>query len=170
MEKHLSEIEIKNLLDYQITTIIRTIYLGTMLGEFELKINDKLSSGKPVLGSEVSEIYFELLKEYFSDIGILVPEYYKHEWVIKNQLYYDSSYFSWAMAYTAALIMVNEDNQDNSEFIKSILGGMSLSDAHYSSEVLELLNINFDSEHIKKALKTKAIWIEKNHTKTNTPR
>jgi oligoendopeptidase F len=66
-----------------------TLFRQTLFAEFELKIHERAEKGEPLTGEKLSELYLDLLREYYGDAqGVCrVPDLMSVEWAFVSQFW-----------------------------------------------------------------------------------
>ena len=82
-----------------------TIYRQTMFSEFERKISDKINNDEPLTADILSQIYYDLNKDYFGK-NVTVDEDIKYEWERIPHFYYNFYVYKYATGLSAAASIV----------------------------------------------------------------
>ena len=82
-----------------------TIYRQTMFSEFERKLYDRIGNDKPVTADILSNIYYELNKDYFGS-GVVIDDEIRYEWERIPHFYYNFYVFQYATGLSAAASIV----------------------------------------------------------------
>ena len=82
-----------------------TIYRQTMFSEFERKISDRVNSDEPITADILSDIYYNLNKEYFGK-NVVIDEDIRYEWERIPHFYYNFYVYKYATGLSAAASIV----------------------------------------------------------------
>ena len=100
-----------------------TIYRQTMFSEFERKIYHKIGNDEPLTADILSDIYYELNKEYFGP-DVYIDDEIRHEWARIPHFYYNFYVYKYATGLSAAASIVTRllngtlKGEDYLEFLK----------------------------------------------------
>ncbi len=81
-----------------------TLFRQTLFAEFEMKIHEMGEQGEPLTGEKLSELYLNLLKDYYGDAqGVCkVKDLYGIEWAYIPHFYYNFYVYQYATSLTAS--------------------------------------------------------------------
>lgn len=81
-----------------------TLFRQTQFAEFELMIHEITENGQPLPGEKFSELYLDLVKEYYGhdDKVCIVEDYIRYEWTYIPHFYYDYYVYQYATSFTAS--------------------------------------------------------------------
>ena len=82
-----------------------TIFRQTMFSEFERKISDRVNSDEPITADILSDIYYNLNKEYFGK-NVVIDEDIRYEWERIPHFYYNFYVYKYATGLSAAASIV----------------------------------------------------------------
>ena len=100
-----------------------TIYRQTMFSEFERKIYSKVNHGEPLTADILSDIYYDLNKDYFGK-NVVIDDEIRYEWERIPHFYYSFYVYKYATGLSAAASIVTRlldgslDPQDYLSFLK----------------------------------------------------
>ena len=100
-----------------------TIYRQTMFSEFERKIYDRIANDKPLTADILSDIYYELNKDYFGS-NTFIDDEIRYEWERIPHFYYNFYVYKYATGLSAAasiatrLLNGSLDPEDYLSFLK----------------------------------------------------
>ena len=116
------------LINYFLEQFRTTLYRQTMFAEFELKINELVSSGESLTADMLNNIYMELNKLYFGEGMTYDPEI-ALEWARIPHFYYNYYVYQYATGYSAAIALstriLNEGESAVKDYIGFLSGGCS---------------------------------------------
>lgn len=81
-----------------------TVFRQTQFAQFEGTIHERAEKGKPLTGDALTQIYYDLLKEYYGhDQGIChIPDRYAIEWAYVPHFYLNFYVYQYATSFTAS--------------------------------------------------------------------
>ncbi len=81
-----------------------TLFRQTLFAEFEMLIHEMAEKGEPLTGEKLTELYLELLKEYYGhDKGVCdIKDLYGIEWAYIPHFYYNFYVYQYATSITAS--------------------------------------------------------------------
>lgn len=82
-----------------------TIYRQTMFSEFERKIYDKVNNDEPLTADILSNIYYDLNKDYFGN-DVVIDDEIRYEWERIPHFYYNFYVYKYATGLSAAASIV----------------------------------------------------------------
>ena len=82
-----------------------TIYRQTMFSEFERKIYDKVNNDEPLTADLLSNIYYDLNKDYFGN-DVVIDDEIRYEWERIPHFYYNFYVYKYATGLSAAASIV----------------------------------------------------------------
>ena len=82
-----------------------TIYRQTMFSEFERKISNKVNHDEPLTADILSDIYYNLNKDYFGD-NVIIDDEIRYEWERIPHFYYSFYVYKYATGLSAAASIV----------------------------------------------------------------
>ena len=83
-----------------------TIYRQTMFSEFERTIYEKIGNDEPLTADILSDIYYELNKEYFGN-NVYIDDEIRYEWERIPHFYYNFYVYKYATGLSAASSIVS---------------------------------------------------------------
>ena len=83
-----------------------TIYRQTMFSEFERKIYKKIGNDEPITADILSDIYYELNKDYFGE-NVFIDDEIRYEWERIPHFYYNFYVYKYATGLSAATSIVS---------------------------------------------------------------
>lgn len=108
-----------------------TLFRQTQFAEFELTIHEITGRGEPLTGEKFSELYFDLVKEYYGhDKAIChVNDYIRMEWAYIPHFYYNYYVYQYATSFTASQALAEKirkgDEADRELYLKFLSSGGS---------------------------------------------
>lgn len=146
------EEKIKCLLDFLEKTRA-TIYRQVMFAEFEMKAHELYEKDIPLTEQLLSDIYFELNKQYFGK-NVKMHEYIKYEWMRIPHFYSSFYVYKYATGLAAALSiatdLLNGKQDIQNKYIEFLSSGCS----KYPLDTLKLVNVDLtNKESIEKSFK-----------------
>lgn len=136
-----------------------TIYRQTMFSEFERKIYQKIGNDEPVTADILSDIYYELNKEYFGK-DIVIDDEIRYEWERIPHFYYNFYVYKYATGLSAAASIVTRlldgslDPEDYKAFLKCgkskspldslKVAGVDLTDKNVINNALDMFESTID--------------------------
>ena len=121
-----------------------TLFRQTQFAEFELTIHEITAKGESLTGEKFSELYFDLVKEYYGhDLGICrVNDYVKMEWAYIPHFYYNYYVYQYATSFTASQALAERIRKGNSQDRKQYLSFLSSGGSDYP--INQLKNTGID--------------------------
>ena len=122
-----------------------TIFRQTLFAEFELKVHEMVENQEPVTGENLSNLYYDLVKEYYgNDKGVCVVDpYVAYEWEyiphFVNYTYYVYQYSTSIIYSTALAEKVLAEGQPAVDKYYNILKGGS---SEYPIELIKKAGID----------------------------
>jgi oligoendopeptidase F len=85
-------------------TLKATVFRQTQFADFELQVHQLAQQGKPLTGTSMAKLYFDITKKYYGhDQGVcIVDDYIAHEWSAIPHFYRSYYVFQYATSFTAA--------------------------------------------------------------------
>ena len=136
-----------------------TIYRQTMFSEFERKIYQKIGNDEPVTADILSDIYYELNKEYFGK-DVVIDDEIRYEWERIPHFYYNFYVYKYATGLSAAASIVTRlldgslDPEDYKAFLKCgkskspldslKVAGVDLTDKNVINNALDMFESTID--------------------------
>jgi oligoendopeptidase F len=99
---------------------------------FENEIEKRLKANEPPQASEISQIYYNLIKQFFGD-DVIIPEEFKYEWMTIAQPFRTYEHQYWPVAMSAACAILERIDEDT---IKDLLIGKTKADSDRSHQIL----------------------------------
>ena len=130
-----------------------TIYRQTMFAEFEKTIYEKRENGESLTHENISQIYYELNKEYFGE-NVVVDDLIKYEWERIPHFYYNFYVYKYATGLSAACYIadsiLNNKPGAKENYIKFLSSGSS----DYPVNELKIAGVDMENpEVIESAIK-----------------
>lgn len=153
LKKSESKEEKLNILNSLMELFKGTIYRQTMFAEFEKIIYEKRENGESLTHENISQIYYDLNKEYFGE-DVVVDDLIKYEWERIPHFYYNFYVYKYATGLSAAcyiadgILNVRENALEN--YIKFLSSGSS----DYPVNELKIAGVDMENpEVIESAIK-----------------
>jgi len=140
------------LINYFLEQFRTTLYRQTMFAEFELKINQMTENGEGITADNISDIYYELNRQYFGE-DIIIDRDIALEWARIPHFYYNYYVYQYATGYSAAIALsrriLKEGKKAVDDYIRFLSGGCSESPI----DLLKIAGVDMStSEPVNEAL------------------
>ena len=128
-------------LEYYRTTLFRQ----TQFAEFELKTHQLVEAGKSLTGEELSNLYLEILRTYYShnNQDIVIEDLYGIEWAHIPHFYYNFYVFQYSTSLCASTVIAEKISKQGKpvaeKYIKDFL---SAGCSDYSIPILKKLGVD----------------------------
>lgn len=130
------------LLQHAVESIINTFYTQVMFADFELQAHRRVEQGEPITAEALSELYLQLLRDYYGD-AVTIDEMYKYTWA-RISHFYNSPYYVYKYATCFA---------SSAQLFRDMTTGDSGSRAAATERYLELLKSGGNDQPMKQLLK-----------------
>ncbi len=94
-----------------------TMYRQTMFEEFERKTNEMAENGEPLTAESLSEVYYNLNKEYFGENMVSDPQI-AYEWCRIPHFYYNFYVYQYATSFAAAVSIAKKILDEGSSAVE----------------------------------------------------
>ncbi len=101
-----------------------TLYRQTMFAEFEMKLGELNQAGVPLTAEKLSEVYYDLNKQYYGD-AIICDEEIAMEWARVPHFYYNYYVFQYATGYSAAIALSQRILKEGAPAVEDYLNFLS---------------------------------------------
>jgi len=122
-----------------------TLFRQTMFAEFELKIHELAESGEALTGERFSQIYLELLKQYYGAAeGVTeVDDLYGIEWAYIPHFYYNFYVFQYSTSFCASTALAEKMKTGGQPMVdKYIKDFLSAGSSDYAIPILNKVGVN----------------------------
>ncbi len=102
LSKPCSYTEREYLVNHYLESFKGTLYRQTMFEEFEKKTNAMAEEGIPLTADTLSEVYYELNREYFGE-DMVSDDLIRYEWCRIPHFYYNFYVYQYATSFSAAV-------------------------------------------------------------------
>lgn len=137
--------EKKYLIDDLIQDFKATIYRQTMFADFEYQIHKLDNEGEVLTHENMSEIYYNLNKEYFGK-NIVIDEEIKYEWERIPHFYMDFYVYQYATAYAASIKIANDILNKKENAVSDYLKFLSLGCTKTPIDSLKVAGVDMTKE------------------------
>lgn len=148
------------LINYFIEGFRTTVFRQTLFAEFEKKVHEEMEAGSPLTSQELSDIYYELNKNYYAP-AVNVDDEIRYEWARIPHFYYNFYVYQYATGFTAAQSLVRQilaDSKDGQERYLEFLASGSSSDP---ISLLKSAGVDMmDKQSISQALESFSEYID----------
>ena len=143
----------KYLINYYMEQFRGTLFRQTMFAEFEKITHEMTEKGEPLTCENMSQIYYNLNKQYFGD-DIVIDEQIAIEWARIPHFYNAFYVYQYATGYSAAIALSEQIIKQGQPAIKRYLDFLSKGNSEYSIDLLKGAGVDMTStEPIKNAMK-----------------
>ncbi|HHU62572.1 MAG: oligoendopeptidase F [Bacillota bacterium] len=124
------------LLNHYLEQFKGTVFRQTMFAEFEKTIHGKVGAGEPVTADLLSEIYYDLNKQYFGE-DIIVDDYIAMEWARIPHFYRPFYVYKYATGFSAAISLSKQILEDGEPAVNRYLEFLGSGCSDYSINLLK---------------------------------
>jgi len=135
---HDSDSRLSLLMEY-LDSIKGTIFRQTLFAEFELKIHELAEKGEPLTGQVLTQIYGEIIKEYYGhDKGLCeIDDLYRIEWTYIPHFYYNFYVYQYATSFTASTALAERVINQEKGAVDNMITFLSSGSSDYPVDLLE---------------------------------
>ena len=126
----------KYLINYFMEQFRGTLFRQTMFAEFEKITHDMAEKGEPLTYENMSQIYYDLNKQYFGD-DIVIDEDIAIEWARIPHFYNAFYVYQYATGYSAAIALSQKITNEGQPAIDRYLNFLSKGNSEYSIDLLK---------------------------------
>ncbi|MFC1502142.1 oligoendopeptidase F [bacterium] len=134
---HDSDSRLSLLMEY-LDSIKGTIFRQTQFAEFELKIHELAEMGEPLTGQVLTQIYGEIIKEYYGhDKGLCeIDDLYRIEWTYIPHFYYNFYVYQYATSFTASTALAERVINQEKGAVDNMIAFLSSGSSDYPVDLL----------------------------------
>lgn len=130
-----------------------TVYRQTMFAEFEKNAHEMVEKGESIDCDSLSNMYNELIKQYFGE-ELIIDEEVKYEWARIPHFFRPFYVYVYATGYTSAVALKEGILQDGEPAVKKYLEFLSMGSSAYPLEELKHGGVDLTTcEPIERAFK-----------------
>ncbi|MDX8045796.1 oligoendopeptidase F [Gracilibacillus sp. S3-1-1] len=118
-----------------------TVFRQTMFAEFEHKIHRLAQDGEALTADRLTEVYYDLNKQYFGD-DIVVDEEIGLEWARIPHFYYNYYVYQYATGFAAAQSLAAQILEEKEPAVERYLGYLKAGSSDYPIEVLKKAGVD----------------------------
>ncbi len=124
-----------------------TFFRQAMFGEFELKVHEMVDKGQPLTGSQLTQIYGEILKRYHGDAqGVVkIDDLYAIEWAYIPHFYRAFYVFQYATSIAAGSLFADAILEGKPGAREKYLNLLSSGGADYPYELVKAAGVDLAS-------------------------
>lgn len=122
-----------------------TVFRQTMFAEFEHDIHVQAQNGVALTADKLTEMYYELNKQYFGD-GVVFDEEIGLEWARIPHFYYNYYVYQYATGYSAATALAKQILDGEEGAVDRYLSFLKAGSSDYPIEVLKKAGVDMTSK------------------------
>lgn len=126
----------KYLINYFMEQFRGTLFRQTMFAEFEKITHDMAEKGEPLTYENMSQIYYDLNKQYFGE-EIMIDKAISIEWARIPHFYNAFYVYQYATGYSAAIALSQKITNEGQPAIDRYLDFLSKGNSEYSIDLLK---------------------------------
>ena len=143
----------KYLINYFMEQFRGTLFRQTMFAEFEKITHDMAEKGEPLTCENMSQIYYDLNKQYFGN-DIVIDEQIAIEWARIPHFYNAFYVYQYATGYSAAIALSQNIIKQGQPAIDRYIDFLSKGNSEYSIDLLKGAGVDMTTaEPIENAMK-----------------
>ncbi len=135
----------KYLLNYYMETIRATLFRQTQFAEFEQLAHEKAESGEALTKDNLSEIYYNLNKQYYGD-GIIHDEKIRYEWARIPHFYSAFYVYKYATGIISAISIVKRIETEGEKAVKDYMQFLSAGGSEDPVSILKKAGVDLTTE------------------------
>jgi oligoendopeptidase F len=108
---------------------------GVVATDFEARLEDAVAAGKPPSGNQIDALYLSVLKDYYGDAALAIPQASGEEWMTLGTAYYGHVSDEWAFAMAGAAAMAERVKAHDASAIAAIASPMARADSYLSYDL-----------------------------------
>lgn len=135
----------KYLLNYYMETIRATLFRQTQFAEFEQLAHEKAESGEALTKDNLSEIYYNLNKQYYGD-GIIHDERIRYEWARIPHFYSAFYVYKYATGIISAISIVKRIEKEGENAVKDYMQFLSAGGSEDPVTILKKAGVDLTTE------------------------
>lgn len=133
------------LLNNSLESFRTTVFRQTMFAEFEHIIHQKAQNNEALTAEKLTEIYYELNKQYFGEEDIIVDELIGLEWARIPHFYYNYYVYQYSTGYSAAAALSQQILNEGKPAVERYLEFLKSGSSDYPIEVLKKAGVDMTS-------------------------
>lgn len=146
LKNKLSGEEKKALIATKIEDTFSTTFRQNTFAQFELKAFDLVEKSGYASWDELSEIYYEQLKQMFGE-SIEIPEWYKNEWAMVSHFYETPFYvYAYNFAHCLVIALYQKYLEDGKNFVPKYIELLESGGKYPPKELLGKMGIDIEGE------------------------
>ncbi len=164
--KHTDDVKLKMyLINHQLESFRATLYRQTMFAEFEHMTHQRAEGGEALTGDLLSEIYFDLNKQYYGTEGMVLDEQIALEWARIPHFYTAFYVYQYATGICASAALSQQVLNEGKPAVDRYLGFLKQGSSDYSINVLKGAGVDMASpEPVQQALDVFASLLDQMET------
>ena len=135
----------KYLLNYYMETIRATLFRQTQFAEFEQLAHEKAEQGEALTKDNLSEIYYNLNKQYYGD-GIIHDEQIRYEWARIPHFYSAFYVYKYATGIISAISIVKRIEREGETAVKDYMQFLSAGGSEDPVAILKKAGVDLTTE------------------------
>ena len=135
----------KYLLNYYMETIRATLFRQTQFAEFEQLAHEKAESGEALTKDNLSEIYYNLNKQYYGD-GIIHDERIRYEWARIPHFYSAFYVYKYATGIISAISIVKRIEKEGETAVNDYMQFLSAGGSEDPVAILKKAGVDLTTE------------------------
>ncbi|HHT27655.1 MAG TPA: oligoendopeptidase F [Firmicutes bacterium] len=140
------------LINHHLDQFRGTVYRQTMFAEFEKIIHAKVEAGEPLTADNLSQIYRQLVYDYFGD-GIVIDPEIEMEWARIPHFYRPFYVYKYATGYSAATTLCKQINEQGKPAVERYLRFLASGSSDYPLNILKAAGVDMTRpEPVRQAL------------------
>ena len=144
---------LKYLVNHYLESFKGTLYRQTMFEEFERKTNDMTQAGQPLTAQSLSDVYYELNKEYFGE-DMVSDDLIRYEWCRIPHFYYNFYVYQYATSFAAAVAIARRILKEGEPAVKQYKQFLSAGCTMVPVSILKLTGVDMSTARpVDEALK-----------------
>ena len=146
LKNKLSGEEKKALIATKIEDTFSTTFRQNTFAQFELRAFDLVEKSGYASWDELSEIYYEQLKQMFGE-SIEIPEWYKNEWAMVSHFYETPFYvYAYNFAHCLVIALYQKYLEDGKNFVPKYIELLESGGKYPPKELLGKMGIDIEGE------------------------
>lgn len=130
---------------YELLEMIRaTLFRQAMFAEFEKNVHERIESGEVLSSSDLSEIYYNLNKEYFGK-DCVIDEQIKYEWARIPHFYTPFYVYKYATGVSAAIIIASNILAKKDGYVEKYINMLKQGCTKKAVELLKMVDVDLEN-------------------------
>lgn len=132
----------------ELDLIARRFFKWVMFSDFDQKIQSEILNGNSLTGTQISEMYLKLLKEYYgrNNSVMNIDDIYAYDWMDQGILFLSYEDQFWPPAIAAALMLYEKAEQGDQKTIDFFNTDYGLKDSDRSFGMLKTVDIDMSTD------------------------